>query len=166
MAPQAQAPLVSKTTPIELLSVRVASHTFALDIRSVREIRGGMATTPLPHAPAFVRGMINLRGLVLAVVDLGERLGLKPDDVEALSVVVVVETGDRVVGLLVDNVSDIIIVDPDQIQTTPGLGSSLAQAMVSGVMNHESGIISILSVDAIIPPGAVEAVAAAAVEAA
>src|ERR1700742_2009221 len=92
----------------QLLCVRLSDQEFALNIRAIREIRGWMSSTKLPHAPPYIKGMINLRGSVLAIIDLAERLGLPCVSSNATSVVVVIEHGERVIGLLVDAVSDII----------------------------------------------------------
>ena len=81
---------------------------FCIDIMSVREIRGWTPATALPHAPAYVRGVINLRGSVLPIVDLAERLGFPPTDASARQVIIVVQVGAQIVGLLVDAVSDIL----------------------------------------------------------
>src|SRR5580692_872881 len=86
----------------QLLCVRLGDQEFALNIRAIREIRGWISSTPLPHAPPYIKGLINLRGSVLAIIDLAERLGLPSREPNAASVVVVIEAGDRVVGLLVD----------------------------------------------------------------
>ena len=93
---------------IELLSFRLAEQEYSVDIMSVREIRGWTRATPLPHAPAYVRGVINLRGTVLPVVDLSTRLGMAPVEGDARNVIIVVQVGSQTAGLLVDAVSDIL----------------------------------------------------------
>ena len=86
----------------QLLRVRIGEQEFALNIQAIREIRGWSSSTPLPHAPSYIKGMINVRGSVLAIIDLAERLGLPGAAPSATSVVVVIEDGDRVIGLLVE----------------------------------------------------------------
>lgn len=135
----------------EFLSVRLGSQEFAMDIKSIREIRGWIASTHLPYAPAFIKGMINLRGSVLLVVDLSQRLGLPASEPDAASVVVVVECGDRTVGLLVDAVCDIITVTDDMRQKTPETGSDVPKSFIEGLVMLDSRIISILSIPALIP---------------
>jgi purine-binding chemotaxis protein CheW len=75
----------------QLLCVRVGDQEFALSIRAIREIRGWITSTPLPHAPSYIKGMINLRGSVLEIIDLTERLGLTSAPPNATLVVVVIE---------------------------------------------------------------------------
>ncbi len=138
----------------ELLSVRIGAQEFALDIRSIREIRGWIASTHLPHAPSYIKGMINLRGTVLVVIDLAERLGLPPQEPNAASVVVVVEDGDKTAGLLVDAVCDIITVTDDMRQTIPETGSNGPRQFIECLIMLDSRIISTVSIPAVMPDNA------------
>src|SRR5581483_5190918 len=97
---------------IELMAFRIGAQEFCIDIVSVREIRGWTPATPLPHSPQFVRGVINLRGAVLPIVDLAARLGLGSVDPSSRHVIIVAQVGRQIVGLLVDAVSEILTV-PD-----------------------------------------------------
>ena len=135
----------------ELLSVRIGAQEFAMDIRSIREIRGWIASTHLAHAPSYIKGMINLRGTVLVVIDLAERLGLPAQEPNAASVVVVVECGDKTAGLLVDAVCDIITVTDDMRQDTPETGSNGPRAFIEDLIMLDSRIISPISIPAIMP---------------
>ena len=135
----------------ELLSVRIGAQEYAMDIRSIREIRGWIASTHLAHAPSYIKGMINLRGTVLVVIDLAERLGLPAQEPNAASVVVVVECGDKTAGLLVDAVCDIITVTDDMRQDTPETGSNGPRAFIEDLIMLDSRIISTISIPAIMP---------------
>ena len=128
-----------------------------MDIRSIREIRGWIASTHLPHAPSFIKGMINLRGTVLVVIDLAERLGLPAQEPNAASVVVVVESGDKAAGLLVDAVCDIITVTDGMRQDTPETGNDAPKQYIEGLVMIDSRIISIVSIAALMPDATVEA---------
>jgi purine-binding chemotaxis protein CheW len=135
----------------QLLSVRVGDQEFAMTIMAIREIRGWIASTPLPHAPSYIKGMINLRGSVLAIVDLAVRLGLPSREPTAASVVVVIEMGDKVAGLLVDAVSDIITVTADMRQMTPNTGESTSRAYVESLIMINERIIGIISLPSVMP---------------
>ncbi len=110
---QNQESLDQKTSEIELLSFHVGDHEYSVDIMSVREIRGWTHTTSLPHSPEFVRGVINLRGTVLPVIDLDLRLGLDGSEPSERNVIIVVDIQGRSLGLRVDAVSDILSIPLD-----------------------------------------------------
>jgi purine-binding chemotaxis protein CheW len=135
----------------QLLCVRLGDQEFALNIRAIREIRGWISSTPLPHAPPYIKGMINLRGSVLAIIDLADRLGLPSVPPNGTSVVVVIEDGARVIGLLVDAVSDIITATEDMRQVAPETGSAASRDFVEGLLMRDKQIISVLSIPAIMP---------------
>ena len=103
----------------ELIAFRIADQEFCVDIMQVREIRGWTPATPLPRTPSYMKGVINLRGAVLPIVDLGARLGLTTSEPSARHVIMVVNVGGRTLGLLVEAVSDIINVSDDMVQPTP-----------------------------------------------
>jgi purine-binding chemotaxis protein CheW len=134
----------------ELICVSIAEHLYAIDIMQVREIRGWTASTPLPHAPAHVLGMINLRGSILPVIDLGSLLGVGETKVSAASVVMVAQIGDNQVGLLVDAVCDILMVAENMLQEPPNVGDRVRD-FVAGVMTTEQGIVTLLSLDHVMP---------------
>ena len=135
----------------EFLSIRLGDQEYAIDICSIREIRGWIASTYLPFAPDYIKGMINLRGSVLVVVDLARRLGLPATELTPASVVVVVESGSTSTGLLVDAVCDIITVTDAMRQGTPETGSAVPKQYVDGLVMLENRIISVLAVSSIVP---------------
>jgi purine-binding chemotaxis protein CheW len=141
-----------QTPKRELIVVEIGGQRFAIDIMAVREIRGWTASTRLPHAPAHVLGMVNLRGSVLPVIDFGSRLGLGDSRPHAASVVVVAEIEGRMVGLLVDAVCDILTVDEDQLQAPPNVGSPAVHEFVNGVFTGAGGIVTCLSLAPVLPP--------------
>lgn len=135
----------------ELIAFRVADREFCVDIISVREIRGFTAATPLPHAPGYVTGVINLRGTVLPIVDLSLRLGFGSTQPTMRSVIIVVMLDQQLVGLLVDAVSDILTVTDDTVQPTPDVASDMARSFVRGVIALEGRMISLIGIDSILP---------------
>lgn len=135
----------------ELVSIAVGGQLYAIDIMSVREIRGWTASTPLPHAPPHVLGMINLRGAILPVVDLSARLGLGRSAPTGSSVVVVAQINDRQVGLVVEAVCDILTVEEGMLQDPPDTGSAEVRDFVQGVMSTDEGIVSVLVLDQVLP---------------
>lgn len=141
----------------EFIAFHIGSQTFCIDIMAVREIRGWTPATPLPHAPGFVRGVINLRGAVLPVIDLATRLGLSQSEPTARHAVIVVQSAGQVVGFLVDAVSNILTLTPDAIQPTPEVASEVARSFVRGVVASGSQMISVLTIQNLLPEPALDA---------
>ena len=134
----------------QFITFRSGEQEFGADIMAIREIRGWTETTPLPHAPVYVRGVINLRGVVLPVVDLKARLGQGATNANPKHVIVVVETDERTIGLLVDAVSDILTVTASEIQTTPDLARDAATGFLDGIAVLGERMVTILSMDRLI----------------
>lgn len=143
----------------ELISFRIGAQEFCVDIMDVREIRGWTPATSIPQAPAFVRGVINLRGAVLPILDLGARLGLGAAEPTARHVIIVAQVEKQIMGLLVDAVSDILTITDDMIQPTPDVGSELARASVRGLLAVEGRMVSFLSLTGLFPPEELECAA-------
>jgi purine-binding chemotaxis protein CheW len=134
-----------------VVAVRVAGQEFALDIMSVREIRGWSPPVPLPRAPAYVQGMTDLRGVVIPIIDLAARLGLAPTIAGPTSVVIVVEIRGQLAGLLVDGVSDLLDVEAANLQPTPQTGSAAPGEVLAGVMELDGRILGLVALEAVIP---------------
>jgi len=141
----------------EFIAFHIGAQTFCIDIMAVREIRGWTPATPLPHAPSFVRGVINLRGAVLPVIDLATRLGLMQSEPTARHAVIVVQSAGQVVGLLVDAVSNILTLTPDAIQPTPEVASEIARTFVKGVVAAGDEMISVLTIQNLLPEPVLDA---------
>jgi len=137
--------------PMEFIAFHVGEQTFCIDIMTVREIRGWTPATPLPHAPGFVRGVINLRGTVLPVIDLAVRLALPTSEPTARHAVIVVQNQGQLVGLLVEAVSNIMMVNPDAIQPTPEIASEACRSFIKGIVASGKEIINVLVTKNILP---------------
>jgi purine-binding chemotaxis protein CheW len=136
----------------ELIAFRIGDQEFCVDIMQVREIRGWTQATALPHTPEYMKGVINLRGAVLPIVDLGARLGLAPtSDPSARHVIMVINQGARTLGLLVDAVSDIIDVTEDMVQPTPDVACDQVKTFVKGLFAIDGRMISLISLDRVLP---------------
>ena len=139
----------STSSHTEYLSFRIGESEYSVEIMSVREIRGWTQTTSLPHAPHFVRGVINLRGTVLPVVDLALRLGLEASEPEDRNVIIVVDVGSRVMGLRVDAVSDILSFSRDQLQPPPEITSKTR--FVRALTILEDRMVRLLDLESVLP---------------
>ena len=139
-----------QTESIELLTFQLGDQEYSLDIMSVREIRGWTRTTPLPHAPSYIRGVINLRGTILPVMNLAERLALKNSNHTHRNVIIVVSLGDAMTGLMVDAVSDIIAITSNDLQTPPEVQPNSGKSVVSALTLKDDRMLRILDLGAIV----------------
>lgn len=136
---------------VELLSFRLGLQEYSVDIMSVREIRGWTRATPLPHAPAYVTGVINLRGTVLPVIDLATRLGMAPVSADARNVIIVVQVNGHTAGLLVDGVSVILALPQSDLQSPPELASEGTGGCIAALTIVDGRMIRVLDLDAVFP---------------
>ena len=133
----------------EFLTFRLGEETYGIDILQVQEIREIEAVTRVPHVAAYTRGVINLRGAIVPVVDLGLMLGFaEPLPLENASAIVLHAEG-RLVGLVVGSVSDVIALAEDEIRPPPMLDNHVVGRAISGIgMRAEDGGASVLLLDA------------------
>jgi len=143
----------------ELIAFRIGEQEFCVEVMSVREIRGWTPVTPVPQAPSFVRGIVNLRGTLLPIVDLAARLGYPSAEPTARHVIMVAQVDQQNIGLLVDGVSDIFTIEEGDIQPTPDVASEMARTFVRGVIIMDKRMISLVAIENIVPPAALEVAA-------
>lgn len=136
---------------MEVIAFRVQEDEYCVDIMSVREIRGWTPATRLPHAPSYVRGVINLRGAVLPIIDLANRLGFPMTEPSERNVIIVAQMEGQLFGLLVDAVSDIMTVTADDLQPTPNVGSEQARTFIKNVIAREEQMIRFIDLKQILP---------------
>ena len=141
----------------ELIRIGVGGQDYCISVGSVREIRGWTPATPLPRTPSYVKGVINLRGAVLPIIDLGARLGLETSAPTARHVIMVVRIGDRTLGLLVDAVSDIINLTEDMVQPTPDVACDQVKTFVKGLFAIDGRMVSLIALDKVLPEMEAEA---------
>ena len=135
----------------ELIAFRIGDQEFCVNIMSVREIRGWTPATPMPHAPPYVMGIINLRGAVLPIVDLSARLGMQEAEPSARHVIIVAQVKSRIVGLLVEAVSDILTITEENIQPVPEISSDLEKQYARGILAVDKRMICMIELDALFP---------------
>ncbi|MDZ7710216.1 MAG: chemotaxis protein CheW [Roseovarius sp.] len=135
----------------ELVAFRVSEQDFCIDIMSVREIRGWTQATVLPHAPDYVKGVVNLRGAVVPVLDLSARLGLGTHEPGSRHVIIIVIINNQTVGLLADVVSDILSVSTKQFQPVPDIASEAAKVYIDGVIVNDDRMIRKINLQRLIP---------------
>ncbi len=132
---------------LEIIAFHLGEQQFCIRTTAIREIRGWTAATPLPHAPADVLGVMNLRGSVIPVIDLAAKLGVRSATHSDRSAIVVAEIGDNILGLVVDRVSDILSIGSDRIQPVPDLGRTFDPAFSHGIIPLDQGMVCFLNLD-------------------
>jgi purine-binding chemotaxis protein CheW len=138
----------------QVLTFTLSSELYGLDILRVQEIKGWEATTPIPNVPNYIKGVINLRGAVVPIVDLRERFEISEPTYDATTVVIIVKTilnqkNERILGMVVDSVSDVYTVDLTTLQSSPklGTGSMAEQEFVMGLATLDSKMMILLDVE-------------------
>ena len=131
----------------QYITFLATGQEFAADIMTIREIRGWTDTTALPHVPDYVRGVINLRGMVMPVIDLKARLGLGLTEVTSKHVIIVINSGTRQTGILVDAVSDIITLGAEDVQPPPDIMRSGGNNFVDGIAVRDGRMVTLLGIE-------------------
>jgi purine-binding chemotaxis protein CheW len=133
----------------QYLTFTVGQEEYGVDIMTVREIKGWTETTRLPNSPEFMRGVMNLRGLIIPIFDLRARFALGLTDATAKHVIVILAVGARNIGILVDTVSDILDVGTEQIKPSPASENKLSieEDFINGLISLDNRMVVILNVE-------------------
>jgi purine-binding chemotaxis protein CheW len=123
----------------EFLTFKLGGEEYGIDILKVQEIRGYEAVTRIANAPAFIKGVVNLRGVIVPIVDLRVKFELGDARYDAFTVVIILNVAGRVVGAVVDSVSDVLELDDTQIKPAPEFNSLLDAGYITGLGTVESG---------------------------
>ncbi len=137
---------MSQTDTRQYITFIANGQEFAADIMAIREIRGWTDTTALPHVPHYVRGVINLRGNVLPVLDLKARLGLGMTEATPKHVIIVIAHNSHTSGLLVDAVSDIITLSAAEVQPPPDVMQAGDDNYIEGIAILDGRMVTLLGV--------------------
>jgi purine-binding chemotaxis protein CheW len=149
-SPPAPPEAVAVAAAGQFITCTLDAAEYGIDIMAVREIKGWAETTAIPHAPAWIRGVINLRGVIVPILDLRARFGMAATVPTAMHVVVIIQTGTRTAGLLVDAVSDIIAVAPEEIRPVPEIGGGASEPLLCGLVPRADGMVSLVSLDSLL----------------
>ncbi len=138
----------------QMLTFRLGEEKFGVDILRVQEIRGWSPVTRMPKAPRHVLGVLNLRGAFVPIIDLRRRFGLEPADFTSLTVIVVLsmetESGRREFGLVVDGVSDVVDVRPQDLQPVPNLAGRQDVEFLQGLATIQDQMVMLLDVNRLV----------------
>jgi len=153
------------TKPAKFLTVALADEAYGLSVLTVREIIRHQKITPIPQLPGFVRGVLNLRGRIIPILDLREMLGLVAAFTERTCIVVVhVTAGEkaRPMGLIVDAVDEVVSLTPDAIEPAPEFGTAVDTRFLLGLAKINGRVLSLLDLPRLIAPETCDTVPAAA----
>lgn len=134
----------------QYLTFRLAEEEYGLEILRVQEIKGYSRVTPLPNTPPEIKGVMNLRGTVVPVIDLRARFGLQVAEYDRFTVIIVVTVGTKVVGLVVDAVSDVLNVGPNELAPAPDLGAGVDTTFMKGMARSGDRLVTLLNVDRLV----------------
>jgi len=143
----------------QYLTVLLGQQEFGIAILDVQEIRGWTTPTPVPNAPDRFRGVINLRGSVVPILDLRHLFGLPAPADDHLSVTVIVRVGDRVIGVAVDGVSDVLDIPPSDIAPPPDIGHGYDSGGIWGIARLNDRLVTLLVMEHLIGSAGVESAA-------
>lgn len=134
----------------KFLTFALASEEYGLEILKVREIMGLMVITKVPRTPDYVKGVINLRGKVIPVIDLRLKFGFEPFEATKETCVIVVEVNDVLVGIIVDRVSEVLDIVENDIETTPSFGVSVNTDFILGIGKIKGKVIMLLDINKVL----------------
>ena len=130
----------------EFLVFSLGDEEYAIDILKVQEIRGYENVTRIANAPDFIKGVTNLRGVIVPIVDLRIKFHLDNVEYGGQTVVIVVNVADRIVGIVVDGVSDVMTLTPDQIKPAPEFGVTLSSDFLSGLGSLDDRMLVLVDI--------------------
>jgi purine-binding chemotaxis protein CheW len=131
----------------ELLTFTLGSEEYGIDILKVQEIRGYDAVTTIANSPEFIKGVINLRGIIVPIVDMRIKFHLGKVDYNQFTVVIILNLANRVMGIVVDGVSDVITLTPEQLKPAPEFGTSLDTQYITGLGTVDERMIIVMDIE-------------------
>ncbi len=137
----------------EFLAFTLGSEEYGIDILKVQEIRGYEAVTRIANAPEFIKGVINLRGIIIPVVDMRIKFKLGTPVYDQFTVVIILNIGGRIVGMVVDSVSDVTTLLPDQIKPAPDMGAVFDSDYMIGLGTVDERMLILVDIDKLMSAG-------------
>ncbi|GAO35163.1 purine-binding chemotaxis protein [Sulfuricella sp. T08] len=131
----------------EFLTFTLGKEEYGIDILKVQEIRGYDAVTAIANTPEFIKGVINLRGIIVPIVDMRIKFHLGKVEYDQFTVVIILNVANRVVGMVVDGVSDVITLSPDQVKAAPEFGSAIDTQYVMGLGTVDERMLILVDIE-------------------
>lgn len=131
----------------EYLTFMLANETYGIDILKVQEIRGYDTVTHIANAPEFIKGVINLRGVIVPIVDMRIKFKVGEPTYHEFTVVIIMNVFGRVIGMVVDGVSDVVALMPEQIRPAPEMGSALDTHYITGLGTQNDQMLILVDIE-------------------
>jgi purine-binding chemotaxis protein CheW len=131
----------------QFLTFTIDGEEYGIEILRVQEIKGFTRVRPIPNAPSYIKGAMNLRGTVIPIIDLRSRFGMAEAEYNQFTVIIVVSVGSKIVGLVVDAVSDVLNIARDQIDQTPEVGGEVDSSFFQGMGKVGEKLVLLLNID-------------------
>ena len=132
---------------LEFLAFTLGQEEYGVDIQKVQELRGYDAVTRIANAPEHIKGVINLRGIIVPIVDMRIKFRLEAPSYDQFTVVIILNIANRVMGMVVDSVSDVITLDAEQVRPAPEMGSLLDTEYLIGLGTLEERMLILVDID-------------------
>ncbi len=142
----------------QYLTFTLDDETYGIEIVRVQEIKGYTVVTHIPNTPDYIKGILNLRGTIVPIVDLRLTFGMEKMEYDKMTVIIVVEVQGRVMGIIVDAVSDVLSIPTKDIQGTPQFGASVDVSFISGIGKSADKLVTLLDLDRILSVEEIEEV--------
>lgn len=137
----------------EFLTFTLGDEEYGIDILKVQEIRGYDAVTRIANTPPFIKGVVNLRGIIVPIVDLRIKFNLGTVNYDQFTVVIILNLGTRVVGMVVDSVSDVLTLAPEQVRNAPELSSALDTRYIIGLGTLDERMLILVDIEKLMSSG-------------
>ncbi len=144
---------------MQFLTFTIGEEEYGVDIMKVREVKGWSETTRLPNTPEYMRGVLNLRGIVIPIFDLRMRFGGGMTEAKEKHVIVIMAVGDRIAGVLVDTVSDILSTNSNEIKAAPNTEIPVDDQFVTGLIAVEERMVVVLDMEKLLDASLIEEMA-------
>ncbi|MDH4152387.1 MAG: chemotaxis protein CheW [Nitrospira sp.] len=131
----------------QFLTFNLGDELYGVDILRVQEIKGYTAVTKIPNTPSHIKGVLNLRGTIVPIVELRTKFNMPTIDYTAFTVIIVVVVRDKVMGLVVDSVSDVLNIDKKDIQVPPQFGARVDVSFLNGIGKSGDKLVALLEID-------------------
>ena len=144
----------TKEAPVrEFLAFKLGDEEYGIDILKVQEIRGYEAVTRIANAPEFIKGVINLRGIIIPVVDMRIKFKLGEPVYDQFTVVIILNINGRIVGMVVDSVSDVTTLSPEQVKPAPEMGTAFNSDYITGLGTIDERMLILMDIDKLMSSG-------------